>query len=72
MTRRTLGSSNIEVSAIGLGCMGMSQSYGPGDDQESIKTLHRALDLGVNFLDTAAIYGNGANERLLGRVIPNR
>ena len=72
MTRRTLGKSDIDVSAIGLGCMGMSQSYGPGDDAESIKTLHRALDLGVNFLDTAAIYGNGANEQLLGRVIPDR
>src|SRR2546426_4870155 len=57
---------------MGLGCMGMSQSYGAGDDEESIKTVHRALDLGINFLDTAAVYGNGANERLVGRAIKNR
>src|SRR5258706_16039304 len=72
MKLRTLGKSGIEISAIGLGCMGMSQSYGPGDDAESIKTLHRALDLGVNFLDTAAVYGNGANEHLVGRAIKDR
>jgi aryl-alcohol dehydrogenase-like predicted oxidoreductase len=72
MKRRPLGKSDIAVSAIGLGCMGMSQSYGPGNDEESVKTLNRALDLGVNFLDTAAIYGNGANELLLSRVIPDR
>lgn len=52
--------------------MGMSQSYGPGDDEESVKTLHRALDLGINFFDTAAVYGNGANERLVGRAIRDR
>jgi len=72
MKRRILGTSGVEVSAIGLGCMGMSQSYGSGDDAESIKTVHRALDLGVNFLDTAAVYGNGANEELVGRAIKNR
>lgn len=72
MKRRILGNSDIEVSAIGLGCMGMSQSYGPGDDEESIKTLHRALELGVNLLDTAAVYGNGANEQLVGRAIKGR
>jgi aryl-alcohol dehydrogenase-like predicted oxidoreductase len=72
MKRRTLGTSDIHVSAIGLGCMGMSQSYGPGDDEESIKTLHRALNLGINFLDTAAVYGNGANEALVGRAIRDR
>lgn len=72
MKSRKLGTGDVEVSAIGLGCMGMSQSYGPGDDVESIKTLHRALDLGVNFLDTAAVYGNGANETLLGPVIRDR
>jgi aryl-alcohol dehydrogenase-like predicted oxidoreductase len=71
MERRRLGKSRLEVSAIGLGCMGMSQSYGPGDDEESIETVRRALDLGVNFLDTAAVYGNGANERLVGRAIKN-
>ena len=52
--------------------MGMSQSYGPGDDEESVKTLNRALDLGINFLDTAAVYGNGANEQLVGRAIKDR
>ena len=69
---RVLGKSDIELSTIGLGCMGMSQSYGAGDDEESIKTLNRALDLGINFLDTAAVYGNGANEQLVGRAIKNR
>ncbi len=72
MKRRILGNSDLEVSAIGLGCMGMSQSYGPGDDEESIKTLNRALDLGINLLDTAAVYGNGANEQLVGRAIRDR
>jgi len=72
MKQRTLGKSDTRLSAIGLGCMGMSQSYGPGDDQESIKTLHRALDLGINLLDTAAVYGNGANEQLVGRAIKDR
>src|SRR5712671_1459710 len=72
MKLRTLGTSDLRISAIGLGCMGMSQSYGPGDEVESIKTLHRALDLGINFLDTAAVYGNGANEQLVGRAIKDR
>lgn len=63
---------NLEVSAIGLGCMGMSQSYGPADTTESERTLHRALDLGVTFLDTANAYGNGRNEELLGRVLGSR
>src|SRR5258706_9795325 len=72
MKLRTLGTSDLRISAIGLGCMGMSQSYGPGDEVESIKTLHRALDLGINFLDTAAVYGNGANEQLVGRAITDR
>src|SRR4051812_35529593 len=72
MKFRTLGTTDTRISAIGLGCMGMSQSYGPGDDEESINTLHRALDLGLNFLDTAAVYGNGAHERLVGRAIAGR
>ncbi|MDR1988862.1 MAG: aldo/keto reductase [Acidobacteriaceae bacterium] len=67
MTLRHLGHSTLKISAIGLGCMGMSQSYGPGDEEESAKTLHRALELGINFFDTAAVYGNGANETLIGR-----
>jgi len=60
------------VSAIGLGCMGMSQSYGQGDDEESIRTIHRALDLGVTLVDTADAYGKGANERLVGQAIRAR
>jgi aryl-alcohol dehydrogenase-like predicted oxidoreductase len=72
MDRRQLGKSGVTVSAIGLGCMGMSQSYGPGDEAESIATIHRALDIGVNFLDTAAAYGGGANERLVGQAIRGR
>jgi len=72
MKLRTLGRSATSISAIGLGCMGMSQSYGPSDDEESVRTVLRALDLGVNFLDTAAVYGNGANEQLVGRAIKGR
>src|SRR5579862_998496 len=72
VTQRTLGRDGLTVSAIGLGCMGMSQSYGPGDDAESIRTVHRAIDLGVTFLDTADVYGIGANEQLVGRAIADR
>ena len=72
MERRQLGKSGVTVSAIGLGCMGMSQSYGPGDEAESIATIHRALEIGVTFLDTAAAYGGGANERLVGQAIRGR
>src|SRR5258708_20363374 len=72
MEQRALGKSGLIVSAIGLGCMGMSQSYGPGDETESVRTLNRALDIGVTFLDTAAAYGQGANERLLSRVLATR
>jgi aryl-alcohol dehydrogenase-like predicted oxidoreductase len=72
MLQRKLGTSGLTVSAMGLGCMGMSQGYGPGDDTESIRTLHRALDIGVTFFDTASAYGMGANERLLSRVLATR
>jgi aryl-alcohol dehydrogenase-like predicted oxidoreductase len=66
---RRLGSQGLEVSAIGLGCMGMSQSYGPADEAESIATLHRAIELGCTFLDTAEVYGPFTNEDLLGRAL---
>jgi aryl-alcohol dehydrogenase-like predicted oxidoreductase len=69
MQQHRLGSQGLEVSAIGLGCMGMSQSYGPADEQQSLATIHRALDLGVSFLDTADMYGPFTNERLVGRAI---
>src|ERR1043165_231214 len=67
MKQRQLGSGGLSVSAIGLGCMSMSQSYGARDDEESIRAIHRALDAGVTFFDTAAIYGEGHNETLVGR-----
>lgn len=72
LTTRKLGSQGLEVSAIGLGCMPMSQSYGPADEQESIATLHRAIELGCNFFDTAEAYGPFANEELLGRAFKGR
>ena len=67
LSMRRLGSQGLEVSAIGLGCFGMSASYGPADEQESIGTLHRAVELGCTFLDTAESYGPFTNEELLGR-----
>jgi aryl-alcohol dehydrogenase-like predicted oxidoreductase len=72
MQTRTLGRSGPTVSALGLGCMGMSEFYGAGDDDESIATIHRALELGVNFLDTSDVYGPHTNERLVGRAIADR
>ncbi|HET6908707.1 MAG TPA: aldo/keto reductase [Mycobacteriales bacterium] len=72
LATRQLGRSGLTVSAQGLGCMGMSQSYGAADEKESIATIHRALDLGVFFLDTADVYGLGHNEQLVGRAIKDR
>jgi aryl-alcohol dehydrogenase-like predicted oxidoreductase len=67
--RRRLGRDGPEVSAIGLGCMGMSEFYGAADEAESIATIHHAIDRGVDFLDTADMYGVGRNEELVGRAI---
>jgi aryl-alcohol dehydrogenase-like predicted oxidoreductase len=72
MKTRTLGPDGPEVSAIGLGCMGMSAFYGATDEQESTRTIHRALDLGCNFLDTSDMYGPHTNERLVGAAIAGR
>ncbi len=67
-----LGSSNLSVNRIGLGCMGMSEFYGSFDESESINTLHKAIDLGVNFFDTADMYASGANEKLIGKAFRGR
>ena len=72
MQTRELGRSGLKVGAIGLGCMGMSQSYGPPDAEEAVQTIQRALDLGVTLIDTADAYGKGENERLVGRAIRER
>ncbi len=72
MGKRNLGSQGLVVPAIGLGCMGMSQSYGPADEKESIATLHRAIELGCTFLDTAEVYGPHSNEDLLGRALQGK
>jgi aryl-alcohol dehydrogenase-like predicted oxidoreductase len=70
--QRKLGTQGLKVSAIGLGCMGMSEFYGAGDEQESIATIHRSIELGCTFLDTADMYGSGKNEELVGRAIKDR
>jgi aryl-alcohol dehydrogenase-like predicted oxidoreductase len=72
MEQRRLGTQGLQVSALGLGCMGMSQSYGPADEAESVATIDRALELGMTFLDTADMYGPFTNERLVGRAIAGR
>ena len=72
MQYRRLDRSSVNISAIGLGCMGMSEFYGPRNDQESIEVIHRALELGLNFLDTADAYGMGHNEELVGKAIRDR
>jgi len=72
MRYRKLGHSSLSVSAIGLGCMGMSEFYGPRNEEEAVATIHLAFDRGVNFLDTADIYGRGHNEELVGRAIRGR
>lgn len=72
MKKRKLGDQGLKVSALGLGCMGMSQSYGTPDDAESIATIHKALDLGINFFDTAELYGPYINEELIGKALKGR
>lgn len=69
MNKRTLGSQGLTVSAEGLGCMGMSQSYGPADEKESLATIDRAIELGIDFFDTAEVYGPFINEELIGRAL---
>ena len=72
LTRRKLGSQGLEVSSLGLGCMGMNHAYGPADEKESLATLDRALELGLDFFDTAEAYGPFSNEELLGRAFKGR
>ena len=72
MQKRKLGRQGLEVSALGLGCMGMSWAYGPAEDRESLRVLDRALELGVGFWDTAEIYGPFKNEELLGQAMKGR
>ena len=72
MIQGPMGKSRLVVSRMGLGCMGMSEFYGPADEGESIRTIHRAMDMGMNFLDTADVYGLGRNEELVGKAIRDR
>src|SRR3954449_13094725 len=72
MEKRKLGTRGLETTAIGLGCMGMSEFYGEGDEEESIRTIERYLELGGDFLDTSDMYGSGHNERVVGRAIAGR
>ena len=72
MTKRKLGTQGLQVSALGLGCMGMSEFYGPRDEAEAIATIHRAVELGIDFFDTADMYGPFTNERLVGRALAGR
>lgn len=72
MKIKSLGSQGLKASELGLGCMGMSEFYGPGNDEESIKTIHRAIELGINFFDTADAYGPFKNEELVGRAIKGK
>ena len=69
MKKQPLGDSDLTASAIGLGCMGMSEWYGPVNDQESLATIGAALDMGLNFFDTADVYGDGHNETLVGQAL---
>ena len=72
MEQKRLGKQGLTVSALGLGCMGMSDAYGPADETESIATIHRALELGVNLLDTSDAYGPFTNEELVGKAVRGR
>src|SRR5919199_328152 len=72
MNNRTLGNEGLVVSELGLGCMGMSEFYGTPDEDESIATIHRAIELGITFLDTADMYGPFTNEKLVGTAIADR
>src|SRR5437868_12903739 len=70
MRQRNLGGDGLATSALGMGCMGLSQGYGPADDDESVRAIRRAAEIGVTLFDTAMSYGRGHNERLLGRALP--